>query len=294
MTPLVLRAESTRARPAAERLRARPQRLLDVDRRARRRPHGERAAAARCAGPGPRSGASSPNSTASGRAASATTIWPGGQRRRRSPAPSRSPGVRERAAPSGPSTRGGVERPDRHARLDEREQQRVVEQAAAAEAALHAAARAPPPRPACGSRRGRGRRGGRRRGRPRDRLAAQLDGARAAEARREHREALAAPAGCGAAARAPAPRSESTAARGTRRAAPRRPSPARCGASSLTRRPPSPGPSARGRELAQPRGELASSSSPSVVPGRGRRVGRGRAAGRPRRRRGWPGPPSRS
>ena len=106
------------------------------------------------------------------------TAPPAARRHRRRPAARRQlrrlarrgRGARPRSLarmPSGPSTRLGVERPDGHARVEQRDQQDVVDQVAREEAASASSARARPPRSASASARGRGRCGGRRRGRRR-------------------------------------------------------------------------------------------------------------------------------
>ncbi len=146
--------------------------------------------------------ATSPNSSATGDAASATTRRPGrGVGRRR---PGRAARPRRRADPERARRRASVvQRPDRHAGLDQREQQRVVERGPASGSRRGRAARARPPRPACGRSSG---------SRPmwrkkhavgvRDRLAAQLRPPRRRAAGPTARAAArAGPPGCGRARR---------------------------------------------------------------------------------------------
>ena len=146
-------------------VRQRPQRLLDVQRRARRRPAPRTASARRVSRCGrvPRRELAEqdrqrrrPRRRRRGRPPAAPA--------RRPSAPARSPSALARM-PSGPSTDSRVERPHRHAGVDQRDQQHVLEQAARAGSRRAASARARPPRSACARRRGRGRCGGRRPGR---------------------------------------------------------------------------------------------------------------------------------
>ncbi len=87
---------------------------------------------------GRRLGATRRRAPPPGRAASATTTRPGTRSAAYSPSPSRSP-ARAPRSPSGPSSRGVVERPHRDAGLDERDEQGVLQRPARGEAALHQA-----------------------------------------------------------------------------------------------------------------------------------------------------------
>ena len=229
--------------------------------------------------PGRRSGATSPKSTATGPPGVGDDEPPGGQVGGQLALPQ--PLARGRGAhPERPVHRGRVERPHRHARLHDGEQQRVPREARRAEPAVHEAledrrlrrgavdvgvqpdvAEEDPVRGGHG-------------------LAAQLEGPRAAEAVRQQREPPA-DARRAAAVHGAARRSPRAAGRAARRPRRGRPIPG-----AGRRSPGRPG-GARGRRTAAPARPRPGRRAP--CPARGRPGRRRSGAGRPRRRRGWPG-----
>ena len=177
--PAVPRASILPAPPAADRssqrarsaARAGPQRLFHDTAPGRPAPAPRRGQTRLRARAGPWPGARSPNRTARAASSSATTRRPsgsgGGPRRGRAPRPRGSGGCRARRR-----TRAGVERPDGHAGVEQRDQHDVVEHAAAGKAAAQHPLEHGLPRSGCARRRGPSRPGGRRRGRRRARARA--------------------------------------------------------------------------------------------------------------------------
>ena len=121
-----------------KRLGAAEQRLLDVQRRHARATATAKSRRRALSRSGRRLGATSPKSTATGAQASATTTRPGARSGRVLALPQAL--ARRRAAqPQRPVQARVVERPHRHAGLDHRDEQRVLQRPARDEAALHQA-----------------------------------------------------------------------------------------------------------------------------------------------------------